>query len=172
MRKGFTLIELILVVAIVAILAGAMIPFITSAKEEARIASMLQMADTLALACRQFNSDTGRCPREQTTPNDHLWANVNSYPGWDGPYIQEPLLNLRNPYGGFIDVSSTINPIGSICNIAIIFHDVPRNVTQKADTMVDIGVVGYWGSTGKIGHEPIGALEFMDVRYIIGKATN
>lgn len=82
--RGVTLIELVVVVAILAILAGAMIPRVTNRMAQARDAHRL--ADMLVIqhAIDQFKLDKGHYPT----------ANQNaSYGGWDvsqdGDFIPE-----------------------------------------------------------------------------------
>ncbi len=67
--SGFTLLELIVVVAIVAILAAALTPIILNQVERARVASTVNGLNQIALGMQRFRVDTGRWPF-----NNILWA--------------------------------------------------------------------------------------------------
>ncbi len=83
-RSGFTLIELIVVISILAIIAGAMIPRVASRMAQARDTRRLQDVKNIQTAIERFYIDKGRYP----LPN----ANA-TYGGWDvthdGNFIQE-----------------------------------------------------------------------------------
>ncbi len=82
--KGFTLIELIVVISILAILAGALIPRVTSHMAETRDARRLSDIKGVQSAVEQFYIDKQRYPASK--------ANA-SYGGWDvsndGDFIPE-----------------------------------------------------------------------------------
>jgi general secretion pathway protein G len=84
-RRGFTLIEVIVAVAIVAVLAGAITPLVfrelMQAREEATLRELRAQADALVT----FYEDTGRLP----TAGEGLGALVvdPGLAGWQGPYL-------------------------------------------------------------------------------------
>jgi type II secretion system protein G len=91
-RRGFTLIELVIVISILAILAGILVPRVTNHMQGARDARRLADVKAIRSAVEQFYMDRGVFPA----------ANTNgSYGGWDvshdGDFIQE-LLNY-----GYLD---------------------------------------------------------------------
>lgn len=73
-QKGFTLIELIVVISILAILAGALIPRVTNHMAETRDARRLSDIKGVQSAIEQFYVDKQRYP--DSKPNA-------SYGGWD-----------------------------------------------------------------------------------------
>lgn len=83
-RPGFTLIELIVVISILAILAGALIPRVTNHMAEARDARRLADIRAVQAAIEQFHADKRRYP--DSKPNA-------SYGGWDvstdGDFVPE-----------------------------------------------------------------------------------
>lgn len=73
-RKGFSLIELVVVVSILAILAGAMIPRVTNRMAQSRDARRLADMQVIQHAIDQYKEEKGHYPA----------ANQNaSYGGWD-----------------------------------------------------------------------------------------
>ena len=102
--KGFTLVEMIGVMAVIAILAGFAAPRVFDAIEDAKVTSAVQHIQTLKTATTQFYADTGRFPRFHST-NAANGTGGNSYnqlmkkdslntagadiPGWSGPYLDK-----------------------------------------------------------------------------------
>ncbi|MBN3040250.1 MAG: type II secretion system protein GspG [Candidatus Omnitrophica bacterium] len=102
-HSAFTLIELILVVAIIALLAGSMVPMILSARHEARTAKALNDLDTLKTAYLKLRADTGYtmpvAPESLISNSPPLI--ITPIPGWDGPYVDEL---KKDPWGTDYDI--------------------------------------------------------------------
>lgn len=83
-RTGLTLIELIVVISILAILAGALVPRVTSHMAEARDARRLSDLRVIQAAIEQFHADKRRYPDSKSNA---------SYGGWDvsndGDFVPE-----------------------------------------------------------------------------------
>src|SRR5213082_3597639 len=60
--KGFTLIELAVVIAIIAVLAAVLTPMVSGYLEQARVARAQADVRTIADAVKLYNRDTGRWP--------------------------------------------------------------------------------------------------------------
>jgi len=90
-RKGFTLIEVIVVAAIIAILAGILVPMILKEIDESRITRAAGDIRSISSAIIVLKKDTGQWPVSATcTPNVTLLVGVGSVPdpaagviGWD-----------------------------------------------------------------------------------------
>lgn len=84
-RQGFTLIEIVIAVAIVAILAGTITPLAFKEMIKAREEATLKELGTLNKALVDFYEDTGRFPSEA----EGLAALVADpgITGWEGPYV-------------------------------------------------------------------------------------
>ncbi|MDD5668714.1 MAG: prepilin-type N-terminal cleavage/methylation domain-containing protein [Candidatus Omnitrophica bacterium] len=105
--KGFTLIELIVVIAIIGVLAAIIAPNAFKVIEKAKIARVVSDLKAIKSAAMGYYSDTGRFP-----PNDDAYGAglrgvdfVRNYSGvaaWDGPYLEKwPQLSLwAGSHGG------------------------------------------------------------------------
>lgn len=91
---GFTLIEILLVVAIIAILAGLVGPNIVGRGKEARIqAAGADINGGLAAALDIFELDNGKYPDKL----DDLSKDPGSVRNWRGPYVKKGL--PKDPWG-------------------------------------------------------------------------
>jgi len=97
--RGFTLVELLLVLVILAVLAAVVVPKFTKRSEQARIAAATTDIANISTAIDVFETDTGRYP----TSDEGLKALMEA-PGnakdWKGPYLKRPVVNdpWGNPY--------------------------------------------------------------------------
>jgi len=82
-RGGFTLIEVLLVVAILGILAGIVVVNLSGRQEQAMIRSTRASIAAISTAVDMYEVDTGRFP-------SGLGALVNDdgAPNWSGPYLK------------------------------------------------------------------------------------
>jgi general secretion pathway protein G len=93
-RSGFTLVEVLLVIAILGILAGTLMVNIGGKSEKARINSARATIGALTSAVQTFQIDLARLPNELgelfTDPGD---------PNWQGPYIMGSKDQMVDPWG-------------------------------------------------------------------------
>ena len=98
-QRGFTLIEMLLVVAILAILAVAVVPKFTGRSEQARITAAQTDIANLEVAIDAFEIDCSRYP----TTEEGVQALVrqpSDLTEWRGPYLKRgvPKDPWQNPY--------------------------------------------------------------------------
>jgi prepilin-type N-terminal cleavage/methylation domain-containing protein len=86
-HRAFTLIELMIVVAILGILAAIVYPFLTDATDEARVSSTLAQLHTLRGAIVRYRSDHG------ADPDMTDWSDLIS-----GGYVPADPLNPNNNF--------------------------------------------------------------------------
>jgi general secretion pathway protein G len=85
-EDGFSLMELLVVLAIMGLLAGLVLPRVMGALGKAKVETTTTQVDQLAAALDFFMVDNGRYP----TDEEGLDALVKAPPGlstWNGPYL-------------------------------------------------------------------------------------
>ena len=171
-RRGFTLLELIVVLSILAALATVAVQSVSHTADQARFEATQKTIDNLRTAClgsgnaalgndsvRGFVADMGRMP---THPNE-LLANINSVApfsvqevetgvlvprGWRGPYLQLPLGSSAISDGWGRTLLSSLDPSAS----AFIFTTRQTNYiyatpavntsTQELESVLNLGADG------------------------------
>ena len=96
-RKGFTLVELLLVITIISVLAAVIVPRFFGRSQEARITAAKQtISGTLGIGLDMFEQDTGRYPNA----DERLEALIKDpgAAGWKGPYLKSNSVP-KDPWG-------------------------------------------------------------------------
>lgn len=93
-RKGFTLIELIVVIALVAVLAAVVAPNLLGKATEANRKSAGIQLEKISNAVELYRLETGRYPEEL----DDLVNQPSGVERWNGPYIRKQSM-LQDPWG-------------------------------------------------------------------------
>lgn len=90
---GFTLVELLLVLVILALIGGLVLPGIIGKAEGAKVKAAASQISRLSMAVESYYLDTG------TTPNslEALVEDSGGVGGWNGPYVKTS--SLKDPWG-------------------------------------------------------------------------
>ena len=96
---GFTLLELLVVVAIIGLLAGYVAPRYFSQVGKSEVNATKAQIDALEKALDQYRLDTGRYPSNELGLNALVQRPPNE-PRWNGPYLKKavPLDPWGKPY--------------------------------------------------------------------------
>lgn len=90
--KGFSLIELLVVLVILGLIAGLVVPNIMQRGEDARVRAAQAEIQRLSMAVDEFYLDTGRAPRSLR----ELTERPSGVRNWNGPYVNAS--NLNDPW--------------------------------------------------------------------------
>jgi type II secretion system protein G len=154
LEKGFTLVELLVVISIIGLLASILFVSLNSAIEKAKIARAVSDIRQIQTAIGIFQYDTGElpgiCDYSCTATNDP-YLNSLDVPGWNGPYAE--IWNRSDPWGGDFGArcDADIDGDGQI-DCGILLNDdrqgtngddngaqKPYNVMVRIDTILDDG---------------------------------
>jgi len=92
-QRGFTLVELLLVLVILALIAGLVLPGIIGKAESAKAKAASSQISRISMSVESFYLDTGNAPSSL----DELVNEPAGVTGWNGPYIKNTL--LKDPWG-------------------------------------------------------------------------
>ena len=92
-QRGFTLVELLLVLVILALIGGLVLPGIIGKAEGAKVKAASSQIDRISMAVESFYLDTGIKPDSLGDLVDEP-GDAN---GWNGPYIKKS--TLKDPWG-------------------------------------------------------------------------
>lgn len=142
-KRGFTLIELIVVIAIIAILASIVAPNAFKAIIKAKVSATVADFQSIKTASMAYYSDTGNWVATcGTSPCNTGFVATDSAIGWDGPYIEK-----WPPVDKWAGTYTWTNASGSVfCAVAtsaaaneryVSIGNVPRTSAVELDRRID-----------------------------------
>src|SRR5579862_3494948 len=165
-RQAFTLMELLTVIAIIAILIGLLLPVISIVKETARKTQAKNDVTQLVSAVNAYNTEYGSYPLNNTQSSAGAagWDTVYGDP--DGLYSSADLCNiLRAIADSKFNTNNQLNPRGVI----FLQPNMARDATSPRSGIVPLTVTGPAGNTIKAGSyvDPWGNeyVTFLDANY-------
>jgi len=114
MKKGFTLLELLIVITILAVLAGAMLPLFKSSKQDAQDAVTMADLDAIKSAAVMYRYDTTTWPLAGTTGAGTCLTSTGAgcptaAGGWNGPYLTDWMNDSwGNPYRLYVTAGNML----------------------------------------------------------------
>ncbi len=106
---GYTLTEMLVVLAIIALIAAVLTPGILGQLGRARAKSAQMQLETIAAAVETFRSDVSRYPTDAEGLNV-LVSQPGGVDGWAGPYVKSVKL-LQDPWGHAIAYKADPNGV-------------------------------------------------------------
>ncbi|MBI5361969.1 MAG: prepilin-type N-terminal cleavage/methylation domain-containing protein [Planctomycetes bacterium] len=163
---GFSLLEIVIAVAVIAMIAGVVVMRSRSVLDKGRSTKVIELVNTLKKACITYHSDTGQLPWEYSgydAANRKL-SGTQTVAGWQGPYLESPLASTQNPYGGSLhmyatpavngntgfdtDGDGTNDVTASACTLWM--SGITQANAQALDAAIDGSLAGTWSSAGKV----------------------
>jgi type II secretory pathway pseudopilin PulG len=101
-NAGFTMVEAVVIIGVLAILAGIVTPLVIREVAKSKVARVRTDMEAIATAFNQYFADTSYWPEKwDGAANDRvdldefpaLYANSESLIGWDGPYLERGVLS-------------------------------------------------------------------------------
>jgi len=146
MKRGFTLIEILIVIAVIAILAGISLPYMKGMQDEGNTAKAAGELRTLATAVESFYIHNSRAYPVQTTTVDTTWQNVaNSLTASSPKIINSALFDPFEPDGATEYSYATSDTAANGSQYYVIFSVGPDNtagITGISTAGVIAGTVG------------------------------
>ena len=98
-RRGFTLVEMLLVLVILATLAAVVVPKFAGRAKQAKVTAAISQIANLEIALDSFEVDNAYYPKGGDGLKELIDQPSNT-PDWQGPYMQKsiPLDPWRNEY--------------------------------------------------------------------------
>lgn len=159
-KKGFTLIELMVVIAIIGVLSSVLAPQIFKQINKGRVAAAISFYNSLKTAAFSYYSDTEVWPADGTTGRDSLTAMTSTITGWSGPYIDRwpqagPWVgtsytweNDSSSFGGTSARYVTISCSGTCNMVNADLQEIDKKIDGAADGAA--GAMRYSGTTAQL----------------------
>ena len=146
-KKGFTLIEVAVVIAVLTILFSSLLYFTKDYSVSAKAGKLTELKRQFEEAVLQFYHNTGGIPQKTVSLLRNQDRNGHAIPQWNGPYI-----STRKPVDWVIENAfSWVNRVGTVSNncgvpnnqiVFVAVGNLSRAVAQEFDKQVDDGNLG------------------------------
>jgi prepilin-type N-terminal cleavage/methylation domain-containing protein/prepilin-type processing-associated H-X9-DG protein len=141
--SGFTLVELLVVISIIAVLMGILLPAVQSARESGRRASCVNNQKNIALACMRHDDTKGFLPgwrnRLVTTPAVGVSGTI--FPSW--PVMILPNMERNDIYKSWMLTAQNTALVAPYLQFFVCPSSPPDSMT--------IPVIAYAGNCGTTG---------------------
>ncbi len=150
--QGSIATSIFVVVAIVAT------PTMDEIIEDGKSLKVLRLFERVSGACTRHYKDTGKAATEYSSSSEsdrhnlkmyHHLSKEQFYSGWNGPYIQVPLSQADNPFGGVVQIHNNLSThpaLGFELDGGVLAHEdgqylvltqIPQDVAERLDRHLD-----------------------------------
>jgi prepilin-type N-terminal cleavage/methylation domain-containing protein len=157
--RGFTLIEMVVVLAVIAILAAMLTPIVTSYIDRARINSAASDVKKIAGAIVQFNTDTRVWP---------IYSSTTGFPSVLTTNVYDFMTSAGNAA-----VAATTGNTGADWNLAATnVGDLDAVVNQNRMALPTTGQTAWRGAYVAMGTDPWGTKYYFNSKFLVPGATS
>lgn len=156
-KKGFTILELLVVVAIIAILAVIAVPQFIGNIDKARVSGQIADCSSVSKALVMYNFDNSAFPADDETHGFVSLVTKVDEVNWNGPYIDH--VPDKNKWGGefnYVVLTEKNEAVGlEAGQVVIELTNVPEKQAERMDIEADSGngadkgVIRYTAADGK-----------------------
>ena len=161
-RRGLTIIEVIVVVSILAILAGVLIPSLSKQIYRTKLQAVVEDLKAIETASIQYYADVGSYLPLNDIGGFSTAANGPTYthfvvgdgqPGWNGPYLSK--ITDPSPLGGHYDIdvigadAATID-LGTQTQLSTNFQPALERINEVLDGDGNLTAGVVWGDSNGI----------------------
>ena len=108
-KNAFTLIELLIVIAIAVIITGALVPLFSVTKQDAKFARAMSELEAVRTAATSLHYDTGEWPHFPFPALDLSDNSNRNLADWQGPYLEYiPNDPWGEPYLWYLSIDSKL----------------------------------------------------------------
>ena len=150
--RGFTLIEVMVVISFIALMASVVIGALGTVRDQAKYTRAVKEMDTIYIAAMQYKFDTGvfssRCDTTCNEDTDPFLVAPVGVAGWKGPY--DSVWDKAHPWGGSYSISQY--EVDGVNTFSIVLDDdqpgmgpgdnqglVPTEALVAVDRLLDNG---------------------------------
>ncbi|HWB09199.1 MAG TPA: DUF1559 domain-containing protein [Pirellulales bacterium] len=121
LRRAFTLVELLVVIAVVGILVALLLPAVQAARESARRAQCVNNLKQMGVACHNYHDTFKHLPPGYCTSGPYVDGATDTTPGWGWPAFLLPHVEQRPVF----EAISFILPIEHPSNARAVQTTIP-----------------------------------------------